>query len=52
MKPTASSNSWELENFIKDKYVNKKWIHPNSESDPVSLYKVYGKKYLKHMDKL
>lgn len=38
-KPTPASTSTEVERFIRDKYIHKKWIHPKMNLDPVSMYK-------------
>ena len=44
-KPGANATPKEIENFIKDKYLNKKWISLKIEDDPVTMYRTNKKKF-------
>jgi stromal membrane-associated protein len=37
-KPGQNAPSSEVESFIRDKYVNKKWIDTGMDADPANLY--------------
>ena len=37
-KPTLDSTAQEVESFIKDKYLSKKWIDSSMAVDPAKLY--------------
>lgn len=37
-KPGQNASAHEVETFIRDKYVNKKWIDTGMKRDPASLY--------------
>ena len=38
-----------MEQFIRDKYVNKRWIDNKMKQDPVTLYKTDAKKFEKYV---
>lgn len=45
--PNASNN--EVEQFIRDKYLNRRWVNPKIETDPVTLYKTNMEKFKKYI---
>ena len=49
-KPGQSASSSEVEQFIKDKYVNKKWVDTQMSADPAHLYWHDKKKFTKYID--
>ena len=50
-KPGPSASNNEVESFIKDKYVKKRWVNLNMEVDPVTLYKTDRSKFNKFVKK-
>lgn len=51
-KPGQNASSREVESFIRDKYVNKRWIDTKLSADPVTLYNTDRKKFDKYVKKL
>lgn len=37
-KPGPGTSPNDVEAFIRDKYINKKWIDTNAKADPANLY--------------
>jgi len=50
-KPGQSASSHEVESFIRDKYINKRWVD-NGTPDPATLYWNDRKKFDKYIKKL
>lgn len=51
-KPGQNANSRDVESFIRDKYVNRRWVDPKEKADPVTLYMTDRKKFNKYVKKL
>jgi len=51
-KPSQSASNQEIEHYIREKYINKRWCHPKMKMDPASLYKTDRKKFNKFMEDL
>ena len=51
-KPGQNASSHEVESFIRDKYVYKRWIDLDVSADPATLWKNDKKKFDKYMKKL
>jgi stromal membrane-associated protein len=51
-KPGQNASGSEVESFIRDKYVNKRWIDTSLGTDPVTLYQQDRKKFEKYVRKL
>jgi len=49
-KPSQNANSKEVEAFIRDKYVHKKWV--DTGADPAYLYWNDRKKFDKYIQKV
>lgn len=37
-KPASNANSFEVVNFLTDKYINKKWVDTDMKYDPLYLF--------------
>ena len=48
-KPVQGASSSEVESFIRDKYVNKRWIDTKLSADPVTLYNQDRKKFERYV---
>jgi len=51
-KPGQSASSHEVESFIRDKYINKRWIDASMSADPAFLYWNDRKKFDKYIKKI
>lgn len=51
-KPGQNATAMEVENFIKDKYIKKRWADPKMKMDPVSLFKKDRSKFEKYVESL
>jgi hypothetical protein len=51
-KPGQSASSQEVEQFIRDKYINKRWVENIKAGDPAWLYWNDRKKFEKYVKKL
>ncbi len=51
-KPGQNANSREVEAFIRDKYVNKRYVDPKMGLDPATLYWQDRKKFDKFVKKV
>ena len=51
-KPGQNASSHEVESFIRDKYINKRWIDTSMSADPASLYWNDRKKFDKYIKKI
>ena len=51
-KPGQNASSNEVESFIRDKYVNKRWVDLDASADPATLWKTDKKKFDRYMKKL
>jgi len=51
-KPGQNASSHEVESFIRDKYINKRWIETSMSADPASLYWNDRKKFDKYIKKI
>ena len=51
-KPGQSASSQEVESFIRDKYINKRWVENIKAGDPAWLYWNDRKKFDKYLKKL
>jgi hypothetical protein len=50
-KPGQGASSHEVESFIRDKYINKRWVD-NGTDDPATLYWNDRKKFDKYIKKI
>ncbi len=51
-KPGQNASSQEVEQFIRDKYINKRWVENIKAGDPAWLYWNDRKKFDKYLKKL
>jgi hypothetical protein len=51
-KPGQNASSHEVESFIRDKYINKRWVDTSMSADPAYLYWNDRKKFDKYIKKL
>jgi hypothetical protein len=51
-KPGQNASPSEVETFIKDKYLQKKWVDPKMGADPVTLFRTDKNKFEKFIAKL
>ena len=51
-KPGQNASSQEVEQFIRDKYINKRWVENIKQGDPAWLYWNDRKKFEKYIKKL
>ena len=51
-RPSQNASSSEVEAFIRDKYVHKKWIDTGMSADPATLYWHDRKKFNKFIKKV
>ena len=51
-KPGQNASSQEVESFIRDKYINKRWVENIKAGDPAWLYWNDRKKFEKYLKKL
>jgi hypothetical protein len=51
-KPGQNANSKDVEIFIRDKYVNRRWVDTKLKADPVTLYMTDRRKFEKYVRKL
>lgn len=51
-KPGSNASSYEVEQFIKDKYVNKRWVDTSLKADPAALYWDDRKKFISFSEKV
>lgn len=51
-KPGQNASSHEVESFIRDKYINKRWIDTSMSADPAFLYWNDRKKFDKYIKKI
>ncbi len=51
-KPGQNASSHEVEQFIRDKYIHKKWVENPMVGDPAYLYWNDRKKFDKYIKKL
>ena len=51
-KPGQNASSHEVESFIRDKYINKRWIDTSMSADPAFLYWNDRKKFDKYIKRI
>ena len=51
-KPGQNASSHEVQQFIRDKYVNKRWIDTDMSADPANLYWNDRKKFDKFIKRV
>lgn len=51
-KPGQNASSKDVESFIRDKYVNRKWVDTKLSADPVTLFMTDRKKFERYVKKL